>query len=359
MRSRRTLDGWEVSQLYAEDRLAVDDERSLGNAQPHVHKEESVQPNLEFHSPCGSDADTEDDNQPLSPHSSYRGSSESDHFGRNNSDEEAEFADETQPWYNPNCDHKTLVFKKSLKFTCDKQFKDVVVEYIIVDGSDVYWVRRRQRKKEVVCRANCGWRVYANWYAHNMAFVVKPVGEDHSCTSDLEVKQLTAKWIGKKYIDRSRRSTIDLEALAAEIKNTYQLEVSPRTCYSAKVIVKRMLEGSLAELYGKLHSYILELKRSNPAGRFIVEVDLVPGAEHVLFKRFFIGFSGLRNGFLNECRRMFGIDWCFLKGEFKGMLLAAVGKDGNNQMFPICWAMVEGENTDSWNWFTEILQDQL
>ncbi|CAN1240339.1 hypothetical protein LINGRAPRIM_LOCUS2697 [Linum grandiflorum] len=97
MRSRRTLDGWEVSQLHAEDEPAIDDEPSLGNdhshflhADPRVHEEESVQPNMEVHSLGGLDADKEDDNEPLSPHSNYRGSSESDHLGRNNSDEEAE-----------------------------------------------------------------------------------------------------------------------------------------------------------------------------------------------------------------------------------------------------------------------------
>ncbi|CAN1121220.1 hypothetical protein LINPERHAP2_LOCUS649 [Linum perenne] len=41
------------------------------------------------------------------------------------------------------------------------------------------------------------------------------------------------------------------------------------------------------------------------------------------------------------------------------MILTAVGKDGNNQMFPIVWAIVEGENRDSWGWFIEIIQEEL
>ncbi|CAN1156142.1 hypothetical protein LINPERHAP2_LOCUS20779 [Linum perenne] len=41
------------------------------------------------------------------------------------------------------------------------------------------------------------------------------------------------------------------------------------------------------------------------------------------------------------------------------MLLSAVGKDGNNQMFPIAWAVVEGENRSSWTWFIEILRESL
>ncbi|CAN1156143.1 hypothetical protein LINPERHAP2_LOCUS20779 [Linum perenne] len=73
----------------------------------------------------------------------------------------------------------------------------------------------------------------------------------------------------------------------------------------------------------------------------------------------YVGFSALRRGFRVGCRRMFGLDGCFLKGEVKGMLLSAVGKDGNNQMFPIAWAVVEGENRSSWTWFIEILRESL
>ncbi|CAN1224185.1 hypothetical protein LINGRAPRIM_LOCUS851 [Linum grandiflorum] len=41
------------------------------------------------------------------------------------------------------------------------------------------------------------------------------------------------------------------------------------------------------------------------------------------------------------------------------MLLSVVGKDGNNQMYPIAWAVVEGENTSSWNWFLSLLVMEL
>ena len=49
------------------------------------------------------------------------------------------------------------------------------------------------------------------------------------------------------------------------------------------------------------------------------------------------------------------LDGCFLKGEFGGQLLTAVGKDGNNQMFPIAYGIVESENYSSWKWFVDLL----
>ncbi|XP_078436391.1 uncharacterized protein LOC144707148 [Wolffia australiana] len=41
------------------------------------------------------------------------------------------------------------------------------------------------------------------------------------------------------------------------------------------------------------------------------------------------------------------------------MLLSAVGRDGNNQMFPITWAVLEGENQASWTWFISLLMTNL
>ena len=32
-----------------------------------------------------------------------------------------------------------------------------------------------------------------------------------------------------------------------------------------------------------------------------------------------------------------------------------MGVDGNNQMFPIAWGVVNVENKDNWKWFIQIL----
>lgn len=43
----------------------------------------------------------------------------------------------------------------------------------------------------------------------------------------------------------------------------------------------------------------------------------------------------------------------------KGQLLCAVGRDGNNQMFPIAWAVVSVENKENWGWFLNLLKYDL
>ncbi|KAL0325076.1 UNVERIFIED_CONTAM: hypothetical protein Sradi_5076900 [Sesamum radiatum] len=60
-------------------------------------------------------------------------------------------------------------------------------------------------------------------------------------------------------------------------------------------------------------------------------------------------------GFFEGCRPIIGLDACFLKGPFGGQLMAAIGRDGNNQMFPLAMAVVECECKESWTWFLDML----
>lgn len=99
---------------------------------------------------------------------------------------------------------------------------------------------------------------------------------------------------------------------------------------------------------------MLELGRSDKEGRFELHVDV-----GVVFKAVYIGFSGLRKGFKEGCRQVIGLDGAFLKTYLGGILLTAVGTDGNNQMYPIAWAVVEAENEVCWAWFINILAEEL
>ncbi|GKE36660.1 hypothetical protein Tco_1460065, partial [Tanacetum coccineum] len=42
-----------------------------------------------------------------------------------------------------------------------------------------------------------------------------------------------------------------------------------------------------------------------------------------------------------------------------GEIITAVGKDGNNHIYPIGWAVVNVENKDNWSWFLELLCEDI
>ena len=39
--------------------------------------------------------------------------------------------------------------------------------------------------------------------------------------------------------------------------------------------------------------------------------------------------------------------------------MAAVGRDANDQMYPVAWAIVEEENNSSWEWFRTQVREAL
>lgn len=88
-----------------------------------------------------------------------------------------------------------------------------------------------------------------------------------------------------------------------------------------------------------LWDYKEELIRSNPGTT--VEIRCEHENEMPLFKRMYVCLVGLKKGFLEGCRKVIGLGGCFLKGLF------AVGVDANNGMWPVAYAVVEGENRET------------
>lgn len=64
----------------------------------------------------------------------------------------------------------------------------------------------------------------------------------------------------------------------------------------------------------------------------------------------FLAFGTSVNGF-PFMRKVVVVDGMFLNGKYKGTLLTALAQDGNFQIFPIAFAVVDTENHDSWHWF--------
>ncbi|GJX56499.1 calcium/proton exchanger [Tanacetum coccineum] len=73
----------------------------------------------------------------------------------------------------------------------------------------------------------------------------------------------------------------------------------------------------------------------------------------------YIRFKGVASGWKAGCRRVIGLDGCFLKHTCKRELLTAIGRDVINQMYPIAWVVVRVKNTLSWSWFLSLLQEDL
>ncbi|CAL1371662.1 unnamed protein product [Linum trigynum] len=163
----------------------------------------------------------QEERRETSQHSSYRLSEDSDHF------------------------------TPRLKYDSVDQFKNVVVLHSVAAGACLRWKRSEKDRKEVICKdQRCKWKVYASWFRRNHIFMVRKVGQLHSCNRNLRVNQVTAKWIASDMLDRFRiNPEWSPDQIMAEIKLKHNMEVKKRTCYRTKVEAVKILSGSLVDEY--------------------------------------------------------------------------------------------------------------
>ncbi|KAK4394886.1 hypothetical protein Sango_1642900 [Sesamum angolense] len=67
----------------------------------------------------------------------------------------------------------------------------------------------------------------------------------------------------------------------------------------------------------------------------------VENSDPPVIDRMYFSLWALKKGFLEGCRPIIGLDGCFLKTVYGGQLLVVVGRDGNDNMFPIAMAVVQ------------------
>ena len=129
-----------------------------------------------------------------------------------------------------------------------------------------------------------------------------------------------------------------IKEVEVEMMDRYGAIFNVYKCYRARSLAQlaqNMLKGTLEQHYTKLQIFLEEQKRIDPRGCFVQQNDLDEATNKCTFKSLYIGYIMLKNGFMQGCRRIIGLDETFLKVMTGGALLATVRKDCNNMMFPI------------------------
>ncbi|XP_048622712.1 uncharacterized protein LOC125591866 [Brassica napus] len=103
--------------------------------------------------------------------------------------------------------------------------------------------------------------------------------------------------------------------------------------------------------YSKILAYLHMIKEANPGTHTHYETN-----EKGRFMYLFMSFGQSVRGFYNAMQREIFIYGTFLKKKYKGVLLVATAADGNSNLYPIAFGVVDSENNDSWGWFLRQLK---
>ncbi|GJZ80795.1 pentatricopeptide repeat-containing protein [Tanacetum coccineum] len=168
---------------------------------------------------------------------------------------------------------------------------------------------------EVSSHSICPWRCYAKKLKVDGSFQVISLKDEHTCVKNFNYGMLiNYKWLGKHFGDKIRANPkITLHALADLVMKKYSCIISPNQ-------------------YRRTKEYALSV---------VCRITMI-----------LCLFTWVK-------RRLEALDGCFLKKPNSGEILTAVGRDGNNQIYHVAWAIVNVENKENWCWFLSLLGKDL
>lgn len=166
-------------------------------------------------------------------------------------------------------------------------------------------------------------------------------------TTDFIVNKLRDRIIGQPNITQTQLAKICLKHL--------KVYVSASMVRKAKTKVLEDHYSQYKVEYISLQDYTEELKLNNPEFTGDYKDTNVNGV--LRFFKLYICFTACKN--VGQMQANNRYNDCFLKQMHKGQLLYAVGKNKNNQIFPIDQAVVQYKTGSHWTWFLEHLQLNL
>ncbi|XP_062011844.1 uncharacterized protein LOC133728443 [Rosa rugosa] len=264
--------------------------------------------------------------------------------------------------FNPKTDMKNPKFKLGMVFADSVVFKKAVRKHAVLTRKELRFVRNERHKVKVICKTSAGcpfWLFASSPGSDTSSLMIKVYRPEHKCSSiEGRVYHCHAPFIADEYMDKFIvDSNWSREGIQNAVNRDFGMDIGYQMCYRAKNRAARMGQGSIEDQYNLLESYAHELKKRNLGTSIWMQTEI--DGEITRFKRIYICFEALKQGWRAGCRPIIGLDGCHLKGAYKGQLLSAVGIDGNNAMYPIAYAIVEQETRDSWTWFLTFLREDL
>ncbi|KAG5536254.1 hypothetical protein RHGRI_023886 [Rhododendron griersonianum] len=240
-----------------------------------------------------------------------------------------------------------------------KEFRAVLAKYAIENGFMYRFVKNDQLRVTVVCVIErCEWHVHAIVNRTSGVFHIKKCHNEHNCGSTYRTNKhkrvssrLVADEIAGIVEKKPKTSPIDMLDMFTD---KYGLDLCYHSAWLGVEKARGGLYGDYEGSFDRLRWYVEAARATNPGSILRLESDPVTKE----FSRLFVSFDACIKGF-NYCRPFLCLDATHLKGRFKGPLLAATGKDANQCLFPIAFAICDAENDANWVWFLGLLRSTL
>ncbi|XP_057756557.1 uncharacterized protein LOC130975844 [Arachis stenosperma] len=213
----------------------------------------------------------------------------------------------------------------------------------------------------------CTWLIRLSLRKRKGIWEVKQYNGPHTClatsiSSDhrsLDYHVISAFIMPMVRADASVSIKVLLNATAAHFgfRPTY------RRVWMAKQKSIALIYGDWDESYNDLPRWVLGVQLTMPGSVAVLKTSpfRVGGQvdeSQAYFHRLFWTFPPCIEAF-RHCKPLVSIDVTHLYGKYGGTLLIAIAQDGNSNILPVAFALVEGENAESWTFFLSHLRQHV
>lgn len=118
------------------------------------------------------------------------------------------------------------------------------------------------------------------------------------------------------------------------MKENLRTDITRNVALKMRRYTNDLLHGIIEKQFALLWSYASEVLYTNPSS------NVTTNTFNDVFQGIYFCFQPCKTSFIKGCRKVIGVDGCYLWGCFGGILFTVSGLDANDCIYPIAYAMV-------------------
>ncbi|XP_020964015.1 uncharacterized protein LOC107611680 [Arachis ipaensis] len=213
----------------------------------------------------------------------------------------------------------------------------------------------------------CDWLIRVSLISRRYCWVIRRYNGSHTCTratisqDHSKLDSITIAEAIKPLVEAD--PSLKVKSVIAEVQSKFNYTVSYRKAWLAKQKAVEKIFGGWEASYEALPIWFEAMCHKEPSA--VVHFETMPayqgdelvGDIRVMHCVFWSYYPCIRS--FRHCKPIVQVDGTHLYGKYKGCLLVAVSQDGNNNIVPIAFAIVEGETSDAWHFFLSNLRQHV
>ncbi|XP_016167821.2 uncharacterized protein LOC107610265 [Arachis ipaensis] len=293
-----------------------------------------------------------------------------------NSDSEEEFESNYEVVGPDGDEDQEILFVADGKFAVGMEFisREAVIkaikEYTIRRSVDYRVYRSEPLIFYAKCTqygSGCDWLIRVSMISRKYCWVIRRYNGSHTCTR-ATISQDHSKLDSNTIAEAIKplveaEPSLKVKSVIAEVQSKFNYTVSYRKAWLAKQKAVKKIFGGWEASYEALPIWFEAMCHKEPSA--VVHFETMPAYQgddlvtdiRVLHRVFWSYYPCIRA--FRHCKPVVQVDGTHLYGKYKGCLLVAVSQDGNNNIVPIAFAIVEGETSDALYFFLSNLRQHV